>query len=355
MYQLDDYDFDLPEELIAQQPAARREAARLLTVNRYSGQVHHQKFTDICHFLKSGDTLVVNNTQVVPARLMGKKQTGGKVEVLIINYAEGMMNSPGPGRVSCQCMIKAAKRPRAGTRIDFESGLSARVVDFHNGVFSVDFSCDGSFEEIIYAIGRVPLPPYIKRTAESAQKNADDVAAYQTVYASEKGAAAAPTAGLHFSKALLARIRRQGVRVVPITLHVGYGTFAPVRVSDIRDHQMHSENYVVPPETADAVNQAKAAGTRVVAVGTTSIRTLEYVADEHGRIRPGSGHSDLFIYPGYRFKTVDAMITNFHLPRSTLLMLVSAFAGKERVLSAYAEAVRKKYRFFSYGDAMFIA
>lgn len=352
MYQLDDYDFELPEALIAQQPAARREAARLLSIDRQSGQVSHQQFADICRFLKTGDTLVVNNTQVVPARLMGKKQTGGKVEVLIINYAEGMMSSPGPGRVSCQCMIKAAKRPRAGTRINFERGLSARVVGFHNGVFSVDFSCDGSFEEIIYAIGQVPLPPYIKRSGE---KNTADVTAYQTVYASEKGAAAAPTAGLHFSNALLSEIRNHGVRVVPITLHVGYGTFAPVRVTDIRDHQMHSETYVVSPETADAVNQAKAAGTRIVAVGTTSVRTLEYIADAHGQIRAGSGRSDLFIYPGYRFKTVDAMITNFHLPRSTLLMLVSAFAGKERILSAYAEAVRKKYRFFSYGDAMFLA
>lgn len=352
MYQLEDYHYELPEPLIAQQPAAGREESRLMALDRPTGQLSHHRFSDIPRFLAPGDALVINNTAVVPARLTGKKQTGGKVELLIIDYAEGIQPKNTPGRLRFKCLIKAAKRPFPGAVIDLDPALRAEVAGFEDGVFTVDFFCDGDFETILYRIGRVPLPPYIRRTDDT--RRTQDELAYQTVYAAEKGAAAAPTAGLHFSNQLLQTIKDNGVHVVPITLHVGYGTFVPVRVADIREHQMHSESFVISKESADAINRVKASGKRVVGVGTTSVRTLEYAADENGRVQPGSGRSDLFIYPGYHFKIVDAMITNFHLPKSTLLMLVAAFAGKNEILTAYAEAVREKYRFFSYGDAMYI-
>jgi S-adenosylmethionine:tRNA ribosyltransferase-isomerase len=240
-----------------------------------------------------------------------------------------------------------------GAVLDFGPSLQAQVVAFEEGVFTVDFIFEGRFEDLLMDMGRMPLPPYIKRP-EDRQGPIDDACAYQTVYACQRGAAAAPTAGLHFSVSLLERIRNRGVQVIPITLHVGYGTFVPVRVTDIREHRMHSETYHISPDAADCINRVKAAGGRVVGVGTTSVRTLEHAADAGGRLHPGRGRCDLFIYPGYRFKIVDAMITNFHLPRSTLLMLVSAFAGRQSILSAYAEAVRRRYRFFSYGDAMII-
>jgi S-adenosylmethionine:tRNA ribosyltransferase-isomerase len=352
MYLLDDYRYTLPEALIAQQPAAKRENSRLLALSKHSGQISHHHFTDICDFLAPGDVLVINNTSVVPVRLMGQKKTGGKVELLIIDYADSVEEKGPAGKRTCQCLIKAAKRPFPGTHIDFDENLAAEVMTFQEGIFTVEFSFNGEFEPLLYRIGEMPLPHYIKRPQPFS--GVDDTLCYQTVYASEKGAAAAPTAGLHFSEALLEKIKGQHVKIAPITLHVGYGTFVPVRVKDIREHRMHAETYIISPGSAQMINEVKADGGRVVAVGTTSVRTLEYAADNRGRICPGRGRSDLFIYPGYRFAVVDAMITNFHLPQSTLLMLVSAFAGRERVLAAYNEAVRQQYRFFSYGDAMVI-
>ncbi|MDX9786910.1 MAG: tRNA preQ1(34) S-adenosylmethionine ribosyltransferase-isomerase QueA [Desulfobacterales bacterium] len=352
MYQLEDYHYALPESLIAQQPVSRREHSRLMVLQRPSGQITHHPFTDIGRFLSPGDALVINNTAVVPARLSGNKETGGKVELLIIDYADGIEQQIAAGMLRFKCLIRAAKRPQPGAIIDLDPALRAEVVDFEDGIFTVDFCFDGDFEAILYRIGKVPLPPYIKRAGNTL--NTQDVISYQTVYAAEKGAAAAPTAGLHFSTQLLRTIKENDVHVVPITLHVGYGTFVPVRVSDIREHRMHSEAFVISEDSADIINRVKASGNRVVGVGTTSVRTLEYAADRNGVVHPGSGRSDLFIYPGYRFKIVDAMITNFHLPESTLLMLVAAFAGREKALAAYAEAVEKKYRFFSYGDAMYI-
>jgi S-adenosylmethionine:tRNA ribosyltransferase-isomerase len=352
MYLIDDYHYALPETLIAQRPATKRENSRLLALSRHSGRISHHHFSDIREFLSPGDVLVVNNTSVVPARLTGRKQSGGKVELLIINYADSLEGKHSEGHRTCQCLIKAAKRPRPGTRIDFDENLAAEVMAFEDGIFTVLFSFTGEFDRLLYRIGEMPLPHYIKRPQPLA--GVDDALCYQTVYASEKGAAAAPTAGLHFSEALLEKIRGDQVRIAPITLHVGYGTFVPVRVKDIREHRMHAETYIISPESAQLINEVKAGGGRVVAVGTTSVRTLEFAADNRGRICAGRGRSDLFIYPGYRFSVVDAMITNFHLPQSTLLMLVSAFAGRETVLAAYNEAVREQYRFFSYGDAMFI-
>ncbi|MFH0724774.1 MAG: tRNA preQ1(34) S-adenosylmethionine ribosyltransferase-isomerase QueA [Pseudomonadota bacterium] len=352
MYLLGDYHYALPETLIAQRPAVQRENSRLLALSRNSGRISHHRFSDICEFLSPEDVLVVNNTSVVPARLMGRKQSGGKVELLIIDYADSLEEKNPEGNQTCQCLIKAAKRPRPGTRIDFDDNLTAEVMAFQDGIFTVTFSFTGEFESLLYRIGKMPLPHYIKRAQPLA--GVDDALCYQTVYASEKGAAAAPTAGLHFSEALLEKIKKRHIRIAPITLHVGYGTFVPVRVQDIRDHRMHAETYVISPESAQIINEVKAGGGRVVAVGTTSVRTLEFAAGSRNRICAGRGRSDLFIYPGYHFTMVDAMITNFHLPQSTLLMLVSAFAGRETVLAAYNEAVKEKYRFFSYGDAMFI-
>jgi S-adenosylmethionine:tRNA ribosyltransferase-isomerase len=352
MFLLDDYDYELPEELIAQKPVAQRDQSRLLKLDRNSGNVSHDRFLDIYDYLRPGDVLVVNNTEVVPARLIGKKETGGRVEVLILDYARIQKEASENGRVTCQCLIKSSRPCKIGTRVDFGKGLTADIGVNTAGIFSVAFDCNGYFEILLYELGKVPLPPYIQRG--DAFETEGDKDAYQTIYASQKGAAAAPTAGLHFSNGLMEKIKEKGVLVVPITLHVGYGTFRPVKVTDIRDHEMHSEDFVISSTTADTINKAKEDGRRVIAVGTTSVRTLEYVADDAGRVSPGGGYCDLFIYPGYAFKAVDGMITNFHLPKSTLLMLVSAFAGLENILSAYKEAVEERYRFFSYGDGMLI-
>jgi len=349
LFSLTDYSYELPEGQIAQKPADQRDQSRLLRLERFTGRFSHHKFQDIYEFLRPSDLLVINNTQVIPARLRGKKDTGGKVELLISDYGE---DSGRPVRErEMTCLVKTSKSPKPGSMLFFEEGLSAEIITYRDGISSVKFSCPGDFEETLYRIGEVPLPPYIKRDTDAP---CDDRAAYQTVYASQKGAVAAPTAGLHFSEPLLEKIRSKGVKAVAITLHVGYGTFLPVRVSDIREHRIHAEWYSVSETAADAVNRTKAEGGRVVAVGTTGVRTLEYVSDSEGKIRKGSGKCDLFIYPGYIFKITDAMITNFHLPESTLLMLVSAFAGRENLLKAYKEAVSQGYRFYSYGDAMFI-
>ena len=353
MYDLNDYNYDLPERLIAQYPHKKRDHSRLLYLGRHSGEFSHHLFSDIQSFIQPEDVLVLNNTEVVPGRLLGNKETGGKAEVLILDYAGGLKSLKENGKFESRCLVKASKRPQNGSAIFFDNGMKARIKAFEDGVYMADFTATKAFEKALYEIGRVPLPPYIKR--ESGENGFDDIHAYQTVYASEKGAVAAPTAGLHFSKSLVKKIKDKGAKVVEITLHVGYGTFLPVRVTDIRDHAIHSEWYGISNEVAEKINRVKKAGGRVIAVGTTSVRTLEYATDSHGNVQPGSGNCDLYIYPGYHYKIVDAMITNYHLPKSTLLMLVSAFAGRENIFAAYREAIRKEYRFFSYGDAMFIA
>ena len=352
MYTLDDYHYELPETLIAQTPAPDRDGSRLLHLQRGSGTVLHRHFDDVVSLLRPGDVLVVNNTRVIPGRLHGRKESGGKVELLILDYGEADGRGHNDRQPVYHCLIKASKQAAAGTRMLFDEGLTAEVLNFSDGIYTVRFSAPESFDTLLDRIGRMPLPPYIKRDA--TQPDVADRTRYQTVYAREQGAIAAPTAGLHFTDEIVARIKAAGVTVAAVTLHVGYGTFVPVRVDDIREHRMHEEWFRIPQDTARTVNRAKDEGRRVVAVGTTSVRTLEYAAGPDGRVTPGSGRCDLFIYPGYRFKVVDAMLTNFHLPRSTLLMLVSAFAGRQTILDAYRAAVDEQYRFFSYGDAMLI-
>ncbi len=353
MFLISDYDYDLPESLIAQEPAAQRDQSRLLRLNRKTGRVTHHFFKDILDFLNPSDLLVINNTKVIPGRLVGRKATGGRVEVLLIDFARPHPHPEGGGKKIYECLIKASKAPKPGARLFFSPDLEGVVYAVHERTFLVEFICQNPFEEILNHRGQVPLPPYIHRTSSNsaARKDRD---AYQTVYAVHPGAVAAPTAGLHFSVALLDQIRKKGIEIIEITLHVGYGTFMPVRVKDIRKHQMHSEYYSIPVSAATLINNAKHEGRRVVAVGTTSVRTLEFAAQNDGAVIAGTGTCDLFIYPGHEFKIVDAMITNFHLPRSTLLMLVCAFAGRENIFNAYASAIKEKYRFFSYGDAMFI-
>lgn len=343
MYHLGQYHYELPENLIAQQPAERRDRSRLLQLQRVSGEMTHGRFADLAELLVPGDVLVLNNTRVVPGRLLGRKESGGQVEVLILDFAKGLAQN------RFECMVRASKRPRPGSHLLFEDGLQARVEALNGSTSVLSFGGPAPLEQMLESIGHVPLPPYIRRMdTERDHEN------YQTVYARHKGAIAAPTAGLHFTEDLLQRLAEKGVAIVYLTLHVGYGTFVPVRVADIRQHRMHAEWFSLSQEAADTIVNAKQSGGRVVAVGTTCVRTLEYCAPQPGKIEARSGMCDLFIYPGYRFKIVDAMITNFHLPQSTLLMLVSAFAGRENVLNAYAEAVKEKYRFYSYGDAMLI-
>ena len=353
MFSLSDYNYDLPEDLIAQVPEEKRDNSRLMVMDRREGSWRHSRFCRLCDELDSGDVLVINNTKVMPARLFGQKATGGKVELLVLEYANLAETLSGPDKQPAKCLIKASKQCRPGTLLGFGKDLSAVVDAFEEGIYTVTFTSVHGLEKAFDHNGFMPLPPYIKRSPET-RAPCDDRQAYQTVYASEKGAVAAPTAGLHFTRELMAEIAGRGVKVVEITLHVGHGTFLPVRVSDIREHRMHTEMYHISEKAAAMINQARCAGRRVIAVGTTSVRTLEYASAGNGTIQPGSGACDLFIYPGFRFRIVDAMITNFHLPESTLMMLVSAFAGRERVLDAYREAVRQKYRFFSYGDAMMI-
>jgi len=350
MFRLSDYNYDLPTDLIAQQPADQRDSSHLLCLNRKNGALSHHYFHEIVSYLHPGDVLVINNTAVIPGRLTGRKDSGGRVEVLLSGYTAGAKSDRNP---VCQCMVKASKRPAVGSWINFAAGLSARVLDNRNGSCMLEFHGSDDFANLIDRIGQVPLPPYIKRDA-GEKPPCDDRTAYQTVYARHKGAIAAPTAGLHFTRTLLNRLRAAGVQIVPLTLHVGYGTFLPVRVNDIRSHKMHAESFRIPQQSAMAINAARSKGGRVVAVGTTCVRTLEYASDAYGQITAGSGSCDLFIYPGYRFKAVDALITNFHLPKSTLLMLVAAFAGREIILQAYRQAVENRYRFYSYGDAMLI-
>lgn len=352
MYSINDYDYHLPEENIAQQPAAQRDQSRLLVVGRKSGSLHHGYFSDLPDHLSDSDVLVVNNTEVVPARLVGRKESGGRVELLLLDYTPADLRDAGEAGVEMRCLVKASKRPRIGSRFVFEAGLTAEVVGIDGMQQRVRFSHEGDFERLLYRIGKVPLPPYIRRG--DAGEGGADRTHYQTIYASQKGAVAAPTAGLHFTENILERLRKKGVKVVEITLHVGYGTFSPVRVSDIRQHTMHAERFCISGQTAAMINQARQSGRRVVAVGTTCVRTLEFASTVDGEVVPGKGSCDLFIYPGYPFKVVDAMVTNFHLPQSTLLMLVAALAGRDTILRAYRTAIEKGYRFYSYGDAMLI-
>ncbi|MCP3872897.1 MAG: tRNA preQ1(34) S-adenosylmethionine ribosyltransferase-isomerase QueA, partial [Desulfobacteraceae bacterium] len=330
MYQLSDYGYDLPKQRIAQTPCKNRSESKLLNLNRNLETISHRKFQDITDLLRNDDLLVINNTRVVPARLYGQKETGGKVEILIIDYAGGLKNLEKTGFFKCDCLIRASKSPKKGSRLLLSDGVEAIVESQKGFVSQIKFLNKDAFLEFLNNKGNIPLPPYIKRDGpKSAQSDQED---YQTVYASKKGAVAAPTAGLHFTRSLMADLKKKGIGITEITLHVGYGTFVPVKADDIRDHQIHSEYFSLSQKSADQINTAKDENRRIVAVGTTSVRTLEFLSDEKGRVNAKTGMCDLYIYPGYTFKCVDAMITNFHLPESTLLMLVSAFYNRQKIL-----------------------
>lgn len=336
-----DFYYDLPPELIAQDPLKDRSASRLLVLDKESGKTEHHMFREIVQYLKSGDCLVINDTKVIPARLLGEKtDTGAKVEVLLLKRRENDI---------WETLVKPGRKMRPGTKVSFGNGLlTAEVMDVvEEGNRLIQFHYDGIFEEILDKLGQMPLPPYITHQLKERER-------YNTVYAKHEGSAAAPTAGLHFTPELLRKIEEKGVDIARVTLHVGLGTFRPVKVEEVTEHHMHSEFYQISEEAAEKINRAKSGRGRVICVGTTSCRTIESAADEHGCLRACSGWTEIFIYPGYRFKVLDGLITNFHLPESTLIMLVSALAGREQVLAAYEEAVRERYRFFSFGDAMYI-
>ncbi len=338
---VEDFDYELPEELIAQDPIADRSSSRLLILNKETGEIRHSVFREIVRELRPGDCLVINNTRVIPARLLGvREETGAAVEVLLLRRLEGD---------TWETLVKPGKKARPGTVLSFGDGLLKGTVEeiLEEGNRKIRFSYQGILEEILDRLGEMPLPPYIKHRLEDKNR-------YQTVYAKYDGSAAAPTAGLHFTRELLDQIREMGVEVAEITLHVGLGTFRPVKVEKVEEHHMHSEFYLVDEATAEKINRVRRQGGRIIAVGTTSCRTLESASTGDGVLHGGSGWTDIFIYPGYRFKIVDALTTNFHLPKSTLMMLVSALAGRDHIMAAYREAVEERYRFFSFGDAMFI-
>ncbi|HJD13027.1 MAG TPA: tRNA preQ1(34) S-adenosylmethionine ribosyltransferase-isomerase QueA [Candidatus Ruminococcus avistercoris] len=336
-----DFYYDLPQELIAQDPLKKRSDSRLMHLDRKTGQICHQHFTDILRWLHPGDCLVINDTKVIPARLFGRKEdTDAHIEILLLKRRD---------KDVWETLVKPGKKAKPGTKLIFGDGrLKGEVIDIvEEGNRLIRFTYEGIFEEILDSLGEMPLPPYITHKLEDKNR-------YQTVYAKHDGSAAAPTAGLHFTEELLEQVKAKGVSIAHVTLHVGLGTFRPVKVEDVTQHHMHSEFYVVEEEQARLINETKAAGGRIISVGTTSCRTLESAGDETGVVKAGSGWTDIFIYPGYRFKVIDGLITNFHLPESTLLMLVSALAGKDTIMKAYEEAVKERYRFFSFGDAMFI-
>ena len=337
----EDFYFDLPEELIAQDPLKDRSSSKLLVLDKETGDVSHQTFTDVISYLNEGDCLVINETKVIPARLFGEREgTEAKIEVLLLKRGEND---------TWETLVRPGKKAKIGTKILFGGGLLVgEVVDIvDEGNRLIRFTYEGIFEEILDQLGQMPLPPYITHQLEDKNR-------YQTVYAKHSGSAAAPTAGLHFTPELLQQIEEKGIEIARVTLHVGLGTFRPVKVENILEHHMHSEFYEVSAEAAEKINRAKENGKRVICVGTTSCRTVESAADENGYMKETSGWTEIFIYPGYKFKVLDALITNFHLPESTLVMLVSALAGREQVLAAYEEAIRERYRFFSFGDAMFV-
>ena len=336
-----DFYYDLPQELIAQDPLEDRSSSRLLHLDKETGAIEHTDFKHILQYLQPGDCLVINDTKVIPARLYGhKNETGAVIEILLLKRRENDI---------WECLVKPGKKARPGAKIVFGDGiLTGEIIDIvDEGNRLIQFHYDGIFEEILDQLGEMPLPPYITHKLQDKNR-------YQTVYARNEGSAAAPTAGLHFTKELLAQVKEMGVSIAHVTLHVGLGTFRPVKVDDVENHHMHSEFYVVEEEQARLINETKKNGGRVISVGTTSCRTLESAADEEGILHAGSGWTEIFIYPGYQFKIIDGLITNFHLPESTLLMLVSALAGKEKIMHAYEEAVKERYRFFSFGDAMII-
>lgn len=336
-----DFYYDLPEELIAQDPLEDRSSSRLLVLDKETGETSHHVFKEIVNYLNLGDCLVINDTKVIPARLIGAREgTGAKIEVLLLKRGADDV---------WETLVKPGRKAKPGTRISFGDGLLVgEVIDVvEEGNRLIRFEYEGIFEEILDQLGQMPLPPYITHQLKDRDR-------YNTVYAEHPGSAAAPTAGLHFTPALLEEIKKKGVEIAHVTLHVGLGTFRPVKVDDVEHHHMHSEFYMIDEEAAEKINRTKDAGKRVICVGTTSCRTIESAADENGRLKACSGWTEIFIYPGYQFKILDCLITNFHLPESTLIMLVSALAGREHVLAAYEEAVRERYRFFSFGDAMFI-
>ena len=336
----DDFDYYLPEDLIAQTPLLKRDSSRLLVLDKNTGEISHRHFADIIDYLNKDDVLVINDTKVIPARLIGtKEETGAVIEVLMLKNIDGDI---------WECLCKPAKRVKEGTIIKFSDSLSAKCVGiFDEGIRHVEFIYNGIFMEILDQLGEMPLPPYIHEKLSEKDR-------YQTVYAKNIGSAAAPTAGLHFTNELLEKIKEKGVKVVSVTLHVGLGTFRPVNVEDVEKHKMHSEYYKMADEVADILNNAKNKGNKIISVGTTSTRVLETIISKYNKFVGCSGFTDIFIYPGYEFKGIDELITNFHLPKSTLIMLVSALAGKENIMNAYKEAVKLEYRFFSFGDAMFI-
>lgn len=335
-----EFNYDLPEELIAQTPIEKRDTSRLMILNRNTHTIEHKIFKDILEYLKPGDVLVRNNTKVIPARLYGKKDTGANVEFLLLNRIEGDI---------WEVMVRPGRKLLPGAEVTFGDGLlKATIIDMcDGGNRKVKFEYQGIFNEILDKIGLMPLPPYIHESLKEKNR-------YQTVYAKYEGSAAAPTAGLHFTNELLEELTKKGIQIANVTLHVGIGTFRPVKVEKIEDHDMHSEHYYIKEEDVNLINSAKKEGRRVIAVGTTSCRVLESVADEKGLVKAQEGDTKIFIYPGYKFKCIDGLITNFHLPESTLIMLVSALAGRDYIMQAYEEAVKEKYRFFSFGDAMFI-
>ena len=350
MFDIEDYDYDLPEELIAQVPVPDRDESRLLVVDRSSGSMKDRHFRDLPELLLPGDLLVVNNTRVVPARIFGRKESGGRIELLVLEHG----NKENKKTETRWCLLRSSKRPRKGSRLFFERDHSGVVENLgEDGLIQITFQGPQSIDSLLEKSGMMPLPPYIRRK-EKDRFSELDRERYQTVFAERKGAVAAPTASLHFTTQLLARLRQTGISLVHVTLHVGHGTFRPVRTPDIRDHRLGYEEYDLDPETANIIEHSKSEGRRIVAVGTTVVRTLESVARPKGGLKSGRGKTDLLITPGYSFKVVDALITNFHLPRSSLLFLVSAFAGLDLIKEAYRTAIAKAYRFYSYGDAMLI-
>ena len=336
-----EFSYDLPERLIAQHPYDKRDEARLMVLNRKKQTIEHKVFKDIIEYLNEGDCLVINNTKVIPARLLGKKDTGANVEFLLLKRIDGDI---------WEAIVRPGNKLKPGSKVSFGDGmLTAEVLEvLDGGNRKVAFSYKGIFNEILDQIGLMPLPPYITEATKKDQEK------YQTVYAKYDGSAAAPTAGLHFTEELLQQIKEKGIEIANVTLHVGIGTFRPVKVENVEEHEMHSEHFYIKQEDVDKINQCKKNGKRVIAVGTTSCRVLESISDENGLVKPFEGDTNIFIYPGYQFRCVDCLITNFHLPESTLIMLVSSLAGKDFILNAYQEAVKKEYQFFSFGDAMFI-
>ena len=345
---LSDFDYDVPRELIAQQPLDRRDRSRLMVLDRRGQTIEDRQFSDIAGYLRPGDLLVANDTRVIPARLYGRKESGGWVEVFLLKELTG----PSGGGHLWECLLRSKRTIEPGAVITFDSELRACVLERTGESWLLRLSCDGELRAALERCGMTPLPPYIRR--QRGRESGGDRQSYQTVFAARDGAVAAPTAGFHFTPGLLDSLRRSGVETAFVTLHVGYGTFQPLREEEIERHRMHTERVIVSPETADAVNRAKQEGRRVIAVGTTSTRALESMADERGRIQSGEAETGIFIYPGYSFRAVDGLVTNFHVPKSSLVLLVSAFAGREFILRAYAHAVAERYRFFSYGDAMLI-